>query len=94
MRLQLPSMKPITWLLLLIFSLPIHHQGQIITPFIKANFGVDADLRCNYFNNLVQSGNDDWFKLPATSGTGQFIIDTTLQAFSGDHGDHQAKIDH
>ena len=70
-------MKPITWLLLLIFSWPLHHQGQIITPVIKANFGVDADLRCNFFNNLVQSGNDDWFKLPATSGTGQFIIDTT-----------------
>lgn len=49
--------------------------GQITTPIIKANFGVDADLRSNYFNGFVQSGNDDWFSNSA--GTGQFIIDTT-----------------
>jgi len=51
--------------------------SQITTPVIKANFGVDADLRCNYFDEFVQSGNDDWFKLPGSTGTGQFIIDTT-----------------
>ena len=50
--------------------------SQITTPIIKANFGVDADLRSNFFNGLVQSGNDDWFKLPASVGTGQFVIDT------------------
>jgi hypothetical protein len=51
--------------------------SQITTPVIRANFGVDADLRSNFFNNLVQSGNDDWFKFPGSVGTGQFIIDTT-----------------
>lgn len=50
--------------------------GQIITPIIKANFGVDADLSANYFNGLLQAGNDDWFNNGAL-GTGQFIIDTT-----------------
>lgn len=50
--------------------------AQITTPVIRANFGVDADLRCNFFNGLVQSGNDDWFRLPGSTGTGQFIIDT------------------
>lgn len=51
--------------------------AQIITPVIRANFGVDADLRANYFNGLVQSGNDDWFRLPLSAGTGgQFVIDT------------------
>lgn len=52
-------------------------QAQITTPIIKANFGVDADLRSNFFNNLVQSGNDDWFWLPGTPGPGQFVIDTS-----------------
>ena len=37
-------------------------SAQITTPIIKAAFGVDADLRANYFNGFVQSGNDDWFK--------------------------------
>jgi hypothetical protein len=70
-------MKTTYRILLLILAIPLTHQGQIITPVIKANFGVDADLRCNYFNGLVQSGNDDWFKLPGSIGTGQFIVDTT-----------------
>ncbi|MBK6937015.1 MAG: hypothetical protein IPH18_09155 [Chitinophagaceae bacterium] len=64
----------------IIFALLINGvavNGQITTPIIKANFGVDGDLRSNYFNGLVQSGNDDWFWLPGTIGTGQFIVDTT-----------------
>ncbi|MBL7748611.1 MAG: T9SS type A sorting domain-containing protein [Chitinophagaceae bacterium] len=63
------------WYLALLLS-PLFAGGQIITPIIKANFGVDADLRCNFFNGLVQSGNDDWFRLPGSVGTGQFVIDT------------------
>ncbi|RYZ29254.1 MAG: T9SS type A sorting domain-containing protein [Chitinophagaceae bacterium] len=63
--------------LLLLSSFCLAGFSQITTPVIKANFGVDADLRCNYFDEFVQSGNDDWFKLPASTGTGQFIIDTT-----------------
>jgi len=75
--LQTILMKKSTLLLFLIVALLSTARGQITVPIIKANFGVDADLRCNYFNGLVQSGNDDWFKYPASTGTGQFIIDTT-----------------
>lgn len=50
--------------------------SQITTPIIKAGFGVDADLRTNFFNGFVQSGNDDWYN-NGTAGTGNFIIDTT-----------------
>ena len=50
--------------------------AQITSAIIKANFGVDADLRANYFNGFVQAGNDDWFN-NGTAGMGQFIIDTT-----------------
>lgn len=55
---------------------PFLLTAQITTPIIKANFGVDADLRSNYFNGLVQTGNDDWFKLPGTFGSGEFVVDT------------------
>jgi hypothetical protein len=51
-------------------------NAQITTPVIRANFGIDADLRSNYFNSLVQTGNDDWFKFPGSFGTGEFMIDT------------------
>jgi hypothetical protein len=70
-------MKKLYLVLLLLLARPYFSDAQIITPIIKANFGVDGELRCNFFNNLVQSGNDDWFKLPATTGTGQFVVDTT-----------------
>ena len=61
--------------------------AQITTPIIKAGFGVDADLRANYFNGFVQSGNDDWYLKDA--GTGQYVIDTTgayqlVQAYNSD----------
>jgi hypothetical protein len=51
-------------------------QAQIVTPTINANFGVDADLKANYFNGAVLSGSDDWFN-DGTAGTGIFIIDTS-----------------
>jgi hypothetical protein len=51
-------------------------SAQITTPIIKAAFGVDADLRANFFNGFVQSGNDDWFN-NGTAGTGTYVIDTT-----------------
>lgn len=56
--------------------LSIFLNAQITTPIIKAGFGVDADLRANFFNGFIQSGNDDWFN-NGTAGTGQFVIDTT-----------------
>ena len=54
----------------------ISSSAQITTPIIKAAFGVDADLRANFFNGFVQSGNDDWFN-NGTAGTGAYVIDTT-----------------
>lgn len=51
-------------------------SSQITIPVIRANFGVDADLRANYFNGAINSAGDDWFN-NGTAGTGQFIIDTT-----------------
>lgn len=65
-----------TPLLCLFVLYSIIAAGQITTPIIKAAFGVDADLRANYFNGFIQSGNDDWFN-NGTAGTGQFVIDTT-----------------
>jgi hypothetical protein len=63
-------------LLIVILLFPLGLIAQITTPVIKANFGVDADLRTNYFNSTIHSGNDDWFN-NGTAGTGAFIIDTT-----------------
>ncbi len=51
-------------------------SSQITIPVIRANFGVDADLRANYFNGAINSAADDWFN-NGTAGTGQFMIDTT-----------------
>ena len=69
-------MKKILLILYILLSYPIFFYGQITTPIIKARFGVDADLRANYFNGFVQTGNDDWFN-NGTAGTGEFVIDTT-----------------
>jgi hypothetical protein len=68
-----------TYLLICVFvvSFSLGASAQITTPVIRARFGVDGDLRDNFFNGLLQAGNDDWFKLPGTVGTGDFIIDTT-----------------
>ena len=54
-------------------------EAQITTPIIKANFGVDGDLRANFFNGAVQPNNDDWFNLTGANGIG--VIDTTGAAF-------------
>lgn len=67
-------MKKILLLVLLIASL--FAQGQITTPVIRANFGVEADLKANYYDGFVQAGNDDWFG-NGDPGPGTFIIDTT-----------------
>ena len=50
-------------------------NSQITTPVLKASFGVDGDLRANYFNGFLQF-NDDWFN-NGTAGSGVFVIDTT-----------------
>src|SRR5688572_11946941 len=65
--------------ILLVLFIAGHHaaSAQITTPVIKARFGVDADLRANFFNGLVQTGNDDWFNQVATDTSGKYVIDTT-----------------
>jgi hypothetical protein len=55
-------------------------KAQITSPVIRANFGVDADLRSNFFDDFLQAGNDDWFN-NGSPGPGIFIIDTTGAAF-------------
>ncbi len=59
--------------------LPIFLHCQITTPVVKANFGVDGELRANFFNGSVITGNDDWYRNSGTIGEG--IIDTTGAAF-------------
>jgi hypothetical protein len=55
--------------------------AQVTTPQIKARFGVDADLRSNFYNGFLQAGNDDWFTSGASSTSGVSVIDTTGAAF-------------
>ena len=50
--------------------------GQITTPVVKANFGIEADLSSNFFNNSITTTVDDWFN-NGYAGSGLFIIDTT-----------------
>lgn len=52
-------------------------SAQITTPVVKARFGVDGELRANYTNGAVQTGNDDWFNLNAADTSGKGVIDTT-----------------
>ena len=63
-------MKLTLRILFLLFNSPLLLKAQITTPVIKARFGVDADVRANFFNNLVQAGNDDWFNLIAADTSG------------------------
>jgi Secretion system C-terminal sorting domain len=49
--------------------------AQITVPIVKANFGVEADLSSNYFNNAPQPAVDDWFS-NGYPGTGKAVIDT------------------
>lgn len=44
---------------------------------IRANFGLDADLKNNFFNLNILGGSDDWFSNSLISlGTGTYVIDT------------------
>jgi hypothetical protein len=76
-------MRQQLWLLLFIPVIIFNRStAQVTTPQIKARFGVDADLRSNFFNGFVQAGNDDWFTLGASSTAGISVIDTTGAAFT------------
>ncbi|MEO6488426.1 MAG: T9SS type A sorting domain-containing protein [Ferruginibacter sp.] len=69
-------MKKSLLLFLLFTSRMFLVNAQITVPIVKANFGVEADLSSNYFNNAIQPAVDDWFGR-GYSGTGQSIIDST-----------------
>jgi hypothetical protein len=70
-------MRVLTFTLIIYsFLLSSIASAQITTPVIRANFGVDADLRSNFFNGFPQAGNDDWF-WNGNTGAGTFVIDTT-----------------
>ena len=66
-------MKTFLPFFLIIFHLAA--SAQITSPVVRAGFGIEAELRANFFNNFIQSGNDDWFN-NGTAGTGSFVIDT------------------
>ena len=70
-------MKPGLHFILFIILNPLLLTAQITSPVVRARFGVDADLRANYFNGLVQAGNDDWYNFNPADTTGKFVIDTT-----------------
>lgn len=63
-------------LLVALVQLSFYLSAQITTPVIKANFGVEADLSANFYNNAPTAAVDDWFN-NYTIGTGKGIIDTT-----------------
>jgi hypothetical protein len=51
-------------------------NAQVTVAITKANFGIEADLTCNFYKGLPQPAVDDWFS-QGLVGTGQGIIDTT-----------------
>src|SRR5215203_3390527 len=68
---------PLLSFFIVLFSLTA--SAQITTPVVKANFGVDADLKARMLSGNLTAG-DDWYTFPGTSGTvanGTFVIDTT-----------------
>lgn len=67
-------MKTKLYFLLLFFSI-LSAKAQITSPVIKAGFGVDADLRANFFNATATTLYDDWYN--ASPGSGIGVIDTT-----------------
>ena len=69
-------MKSFLYLIAFLVS-GIKADAQVISPSIKAGFGIEGELRANWFNDLLQSGNDDWFNMPTTLGSGISVIDTT-----------------
>lgn len=70
-------MKTTLRFLFIVVLSPVFLNAQITIPVIRANFGVDADLRSSFFNGSVQAGNDDWYRYPGADTLGKFVIDTT-----------------
>ena len=55
-------------------------KAQDTVAVIKANFGVEADLRANYYGDTILPGTDDWFNKDLTDTSGSSVIDTSLAA--------------
>ncbi len=70
-------MKTLLPALLLMVLCSIDAHTQITTPVLRANFGVDADLRSNFKGGVPLLDNDDWFTYPGSMGNGKSVIDTT-----------------
>ena len=68
-------MKKNLLILLILCSFQVSYT-QIIGPIVRANFGVEADLSSNFFNNITQPAVDDWFSY-GYPGTGKGVIDTS-----------------
>lgn len=66
-------------LLLSLFLFVVLTNQTLTAQQIKARFGVEGDLRSNFYNGFLQVGNDDWFSQNNITGigVGEFIIDTT-----------------
>ncbi len=64
-------------ILLVLLFIWYSQQGyaQITTAAVRANFGVEADVSANYYNNTTTPAVDDWFNNGYT-GTGRGVIDT------------------
>jgi len=72
-------MKKNLLILLSLISIYSILPAQITSPVLKANFGVDGELRANFFGGAIETGNDDWFR--NNGSLGEFIIDTTGAAY-------------
>ncbi len=73
-----------TFLRILLIVSPIFVKAQITTPVTNANFGVEGDLKANFFGGFNTASGDDWFHNPSVKSdmslippNGQFVIDTT-----------------
>jgi hypothetical protein len=67
-------------ILFLILLAPFLGSAQITFPTTRANFGIDGDLRANFFNGTILGSGDDWFNNTNTVGCltcGRQVIDTS-----------------
>ncbi len=67
-------MKKILQTLIIIWSWQAS-SAQIVVATVRANFGVEADVSANFYNNTTTPAVDDWFNNGYT-GSGRGVIDT------------------
>lgn len=73
---KLPTMRIFLPLILACCFSSITSSAQIMGPVVRANFGVEADLSANFYNNATTPAVDDWFS-NGYFGTGRGVIDTS-----------------